>query len=154
MPRWKLWAGVGRSYPARQLRRPRGDSSMCSLCAKWCRSAVVTLTSHMLYVTSQPAARLCLRPAPHHRTYVWRKSTDTLWRSSKWHGRWLLLIFLHCSSCCMYPWGRLSVATPVSQIGHFQFVFLGHGSPQSVTQFCVCQWALSGVAVMMQVDQF
>ena len=32
--------------------------------------------------------------------------------------------------------------------------FSGHGSPQSVAQSCVCRWALSGVVVKMQVDQF
>lgn len=44
------------------------------------------------------------------------------------------------------------------KIGRFQDLFLGRASPQSITQFCVCRWALSGVgglvAVMMRVDQF
>lgn len=40
------------------------------------RSAVVTSTSHTLHVcvTSQPLARLCLCPAPHHGADAWRKN--------------------------------------------------------------------------------
>lgn len=43
------------------------------------------------------------------------------------------------------PGGRLSVAIPISQIGHFQFVFRGHGSPQSVNSvLCLSMGALWG----------
>lgn len=81
----------------------------------------------LLYVcvTSQPLARLCSCPAPHDRVDAWRKTTEMLLRSSKWHESWLLFILFHCSSCCVYSWGRLSATVPISQIGHFQFVFRG-----------------------------
>lgn len=112
------------------------------------------VTHCILCVTSQPVARLCSCPAPHHRADAWRKTTETLWRSSKWHESWLLFTLLRCSSCCVYPWGWFSVTIPIFPNRSLPVCFSGHGSPQSVTQFCVCRWALSGVAVMMRVDQF
>lgn len=120
----------------------RGVSSRCSLCLN-----VITWTSHTTSGEDLIASH------SHHRADAWRKA-DTLWTSSKWHESLLLFLFLHCSSCCVYPWVWLNATIPVC---HFQFFFFfwgGHGSPRSVTQFCVCRWALSGVVVMMRVNQF
>lgn len=113
---------------------------------EWCHNAVVTLTSHTLHVcvSSQQLARLCLCPAPHHGADAWRKITDTLWRSSKWHESWLLFIFLHCSSCCVYPWVWLSVTIPISQIGQFQFVFGAWIASVCHSVLCLSMGALWG----------
>lgn len=83
-------------------------------------------------VTSWPAAWLCSCPAPHHRADALRKTTEMLWRSSKWHESWLLFVLLHCSSCCVYPWGRLRATIPISQTCHFQSVFQGTDRLNSV----------------------
>lgn len=64
-----------------------------------------------------------------------------------------LFSFIALLAVCI-PGVRLSVAIPISQIGHFQFVFGDMDRLSLSTQSCVCRWALSGVAVMMQVDQF
>lgn len=55
---------------------------------------------------------------------AWRKKIQTRYGDLVSDMKsWRLFVFLHCSSCCVYPWVCFSVTIPISQIGQFQFVF-------------------------------
>lgn len=55
---------------------------------------------------------------------------------------------------CVYPWGRLSVTSPISRIAHFQFVFRGMDPLSLLLSPVFVDGRSLGWFVKMQVDQF
>lgn len=108
--------------------------------------ALSSRTTRPACFMSHPAAGPRSGLAPHHRVDAFRETTEMRWRSRKMPWKLWFFLFFFVGSPSLLSVQRNGAAFP-KRLASVPASGAGAASLR-------CRWALCGVAVMMQVDQF